>query len=128
MNYRFAFIFLSIFFFSVSYSQQKGYYRNPCIHQNTIIFTAEGDLWKYDINTGLSQRITTNDGLETDPIISPDGKQIVFTGQYEGVSELYIMNIDGGVPKRITYDFGSRYIHACSFTKDGKILYRTSAY
>ena len=128
MFYKLSLLFLCTFFFSNIYSQQKGYYRNPCIHQNTVIFTAEGDLWKYDINTGLSQRITTNNGLETDPIISPDGKQIVFTGQYEGISELYIMDINGGVPKRITYDFGSRFIHACSFTKDGKILYRTSAY
>src|SRR6478609_3684555 len=118
MNSRLTFIFCA-FFFSVGYGQQKGYYRNPCIHQNIIIFTAEGDLWKYDINTGLSQRITTNDGLETDPSISPDGKQIVFTGQYEGSSELYIMSINGGVPKRITYNFDGNATHACGWTKDG---------
>jgi tricorn protease len=27
--------------------QQKGYYRYPAIHGNIVIFTAEGDLWKY---------------------------------------------------------------------------------
>ncbi len=128
MLYRINFLFLFIFFFSISYGQQKGYYRNPCVYQNTVIFTAEGDLWKYDIGTGYTQRITTNNGLETDPCISRDGKQIVFTGQYEGNSELYIMNIDGGVPKRITYNFDGNVTHACGWTKDGKILYRTAAH
>jgi len=32
-------------------AQQKGYYRTPAIYQNIIVFTAEGDLWKYDIST-----------------------------------------------------------------------------
>jgi tricorn protease len=128
MTYKLSFTFFCILLFSIGYGQQKGYYRNPCIHQNTVIFTAEGDLWKYDIGTGYTARITTNDGLEVDPCISPDGKHIVFTGQYEGASDLYIMNIDGGVPRRITYDFGGPYTHACGWTKNGKILYRTIAY
>jgi tricorn protease len=37
------------------------------------------------------------------PKISPDGKTIAFTGQYDGNTEVYIMPIDGGVPKRLTY-------------------------
>ena len=66
--------------------------------------------------------------MEINPCISPDGKQVVFTGQYEGASELYIMDINGGVPKRITYDYAGNLIQACSWTKDGKIFYRTSKY
>lgn len=119
---------LFIFTFSIAYSQQKGYYRSPCIYQNTVVFTAEGDLWKYDISSGFTSRLTTNTGVEENPAFSPDGKQIVFKGQYEGVKELYVMNINGGVPKRITYDFDNRNIYSSGWTKDGKILYRTTAY
>ena len=111
----------------IVYSQQKGYYRAPCMYGNTVVFTAEGDLWKYDIGTGYTTRLTTHAGMETNPAISPDGSQVVFTGQYEGPTELYIMSINGGVPKRLTYDFdGGKYIS--EWTKDGKILYRTSSY
>ena len=127
MYYRLMLIFSCVWCLS-AYAQQKGYYRNPCIYQNLVIFTAEGDLWKYDIATGASARLTTNAGLEEDPCISPDGKQVVFNGQYEGTSELYLMNVDGGVPRRITYDFDGGYVQACGWTNDRKILYRTSAF
>ena len=111
-----------------SHAQQKGYYRKPAIYQNTVVFTAEGDLWKYDLTTGLTARLTTHEGLETDPLVSPDGKELVFTGQYEGVTELYAMPMEGGIPRRLTYDFDSYYLHPTGWTKDGKLLYRSSRY
>jgi len=121
-------LFACLFSFTIVYSQQKGYYRTPAINGNVIVFTAEGDLWKYDISSGFTSRLTTDKGLEINPCISPDGKQVAFTGQYEGASELYIMDMNGGVPRRITYDYAGNLIQAYSWTKDGKILYRTSAY
>lgn len=110
-----------------TYSQQKGYYRTPAIYQNTVVFTAEGDLWKYDIPSGLTSRLTTHPGVERNPLISPDGKQIVFAGQYEGANDLYIMNINGSVPKRLTYDFDGR-IKPAAWTPDGKIIYTSGRY
>ena len=82
-----------------SHTQHKGYYRTPAIYQNIVLFTAEGDLWKYDLGNGITTRLTTDQGMETFPVISPDGKQVVFSGQYEGISELNLMNLGGGVPK-----------------------------
>ena len=109
-------------------AQQKGYYRTPAIYKNTVVFTAEGDLWKYDLSTGFASRLTTHEGLEQYPLISPDGKMVYFTGEYEGSSELYCMPIDGGVPKRLTYDFDGYYMWATCFTNDGKVVYRTQRY
>ena len=108
-------------------AQQKGYYRTPSLYKNTVVFTAEGDLWKYDLSTGSTSRLTTHEGLETNPVISPDGKTVAFTGQYEGPNEIYTMPIDGGVPKRLTFnlDGGTR---PTSWTKDGHLIYATSAY
>ncbi|RWY53748.1 PD40 domain-containing protein [Mucilaginibacter gilvus] len=112
---------------SFSYAQQKGYYRTPALHGNTVVFTAEGDLWKYDIGTNLSTRLTTNDGVEQNPAISPDGKQLAFSGQYEGVSEVYLMDINGGVPRRLTYGLDNS-MFISGWTKDGKILYRSEGH
>ncbi|QXV67459.1 PD40 domain-containing protein [Mucilaginibacter sp. 21P] len=115
---------LALLAVSTSYGQQKGYYRTPALHQNTVIFTAEGDLWKYDLSSNQTSRLTTNDGVELNPAISPDGKQVAFLGQYEGTTEVYLMDINGGVPKRLTYELtGGQYISG--WTKDGKILYRS---
>jgi tricorn protease len=110
-----------------AFAQQKGYYRTPAIYQNTVVFTAEGDLWKYDITSGITSRLTTHSGVERNPVISPDGKQIVFFGQYEGASDLYVMDINGSVPKRLTYDFDGRIKPVC-WTNDGKIIYNSSRY
>ncbi len=119
---------LSVLSICTVQAQEKGYYRTPAIYRNTIVFTAEGDLWKYDISSGATARLTTHPGMETDPVISPDGKTIVFLGQYEGASELYSMPIDGGIPKRLTYELGGRSLHIAGWSPDGKIIYRTNRY
>ena len=119
MKYLISINLLLILFVNTVFAQQKGYYRTPCIYQNTIVFTAEGDLWKYDMTSKVTSRLTTNPGVERSPLISPDGKQIVFVGQYEGASDLYLMNINGSVPKRLTYDFDGR-IRPAAWTSDGK--------
>lgn len=118
-------ILLLICIAQISFAQQKGYYRTPAIHNQTVAFTAEGDLWKFDMATGQSQRLTTHHGVESEPVFSPDGLRIVFTGELEGSPELYEMPVKGGVPKRLTYENG-RGIKAIAWMKDGKILYTTS--
>jgi len=110
---------------AIVYGQQKGYYRSPAIHNNTVVFTAEGDLWEYNLTNNATVRLTTDAGVETNPAISPDGKQLAFLGQYEGATDIYLVDINGGVPKRLTYDYGGLFISG--WTKDGKILYSTGA-
>lgn len=127
MPVRFYLSLIGLFACISLHAQQKGYYRTPAIAGNSVVFTAEGDLWKYDLNAGTTARITTNGGVETNPVISADGKKLAFLGQYEGPQEIYIMDINGGVPRRLTYDYG-RGIQLSGWTNDGKILYRTSIY
>ena len=82
----------------------EGYYRYPDIHENKVVFSAEGDLWTVDLSGGLAQRLTTHDEDETFPAISPDGKTIAFSASYEGPTEVYTMPITGGLPFRWTYE------------------------
>ena len=42
-----------------------GYYRFPAIHGDTVVFTAEGDLWKVAAAGGVAQRLTTHPGEES---------------------------------------------------------------
>jgi tricorn protease len=103
--------------------QQKGYYRFPAIHGNDLIFTAEGDLWRFNLSTNETKRLTTNHGMESHASISPDGKWVTFIGQYEGPSEVYVLPIDGDTPKRLTYEEGTPIVY--QWTQDGQILYST---
>ena len=100
-----------------------GYYRYPAIHDTTIVFTAEGDLWTIGLGGGVARRLTSGRGEEGDASISPDGATIAFTGQYEGPAEVYTMPIAGGLPERRTWD-GARDV-VVGWTPDGRVLYST---
>tara|TARA_Y100000816_G_C26107134_1_gene588687 strand:- start:1464 stop:4760 length:3297 start_codon:yes stop_codon:yes gene_type:complete len=104
----------------------EGYYQNPNIHNNTIVFVAEGDLWTVPLSGGLAQRITTHPEEENFPSISPDGKTIAFSASYEGPLEVYTMPVEGGIPKRWTYERDASVTN--SWTPDGKVIYNTRAY
>lgn len=103
-----------------------GYYRTPAIRGDTVVFTAEGDLWKVGAEGGTASRLTTHPSLETNPAISPDGKWVAFTASYEGPSEVYAMPIDGGTPTRCTYEGGGATV--VGWTPNGRILYTTGKY
>src|SRR6185295_5675330 len=77
-----------------------GYYRQPAIHGDTIVFVSEGDLWKVGIAGGTATRLTSHPGEETTPAISPDGATVAFVGAYEGPADVYTMPLSGGLPTR----------------------------
>ncbi|HXP61004.1 MAG TPA: S41 family peptidase [Dongiaceae bacterium] len=103
-----------------------GYYRFPAIHDDTVIFTAEGDLWKVAASGGAASRLTSHPGFEANAAISPDGHFVAFSGQYEGPVEVYVMPVAGGLPVRLTYE-GQRAL-VVGWTPDGRVLYTTSRY
>lgn len=109
-----------------SQTPNRGYYRFPAIHGQTVVFTTEGDLWEVGIEGGLARRLTAHPGDETHAAFSPDGKTIAFSADYEGPTEVYTMPAAGGLPTRRTYD-GSKAT-VVGWTPDGKILYATRRY
>ena len=119
-------LFTIIFSFSVFAGSREGYYRYPSIKGDKIVFTSEGDLWSVGINGGSAVRLTTGRGMEYHAAISPDGRMIAFSGQYEGPTEVYVMPVEGGAPKRLTFDGYNDIV--IGWTNDGKIIYSTSIY
>ncbi|MBC7621808.1 MAG: PD40 domain-containing protein, partial [Aeromicrobium sp.] len=103
---------------------QAGYFRQPAIQGETVIFVAEGDLWRVPVTGGAAQRLTTNAAEESLPRISADGKLVAFTARYEGPAEVYVMPTSGGLPTRLTYEGDNARVQG--FTPDGKVLYTTA--
>jgi tricorn protease len=77
--------------------------RFPAIYNNQIVFTYAGDLYTVPADGGTARKLTNHDGYEMFARFSPDGKTLAFTAQYDGNTEVYTMDSQGGVPKRITY-------------------------
>jgi tricorn protease len=77
--------------------------RFPAIYDNQLVFTYAGDLYTVSSDGGIARKLTNHNGYEMFARFSPDGKTLAFTGQYDGNTEIYIMNSQGGVPKRVTF-------------------------
>ncbi|MCA3040584.1 MAG: PD40 domain-containing protein, partial [Rhodocyclaceae bacterium] len=105
-------------------SAQAGYYRQATIQGDTVVFVAEGDLWRVPVTGGAAQRLTTHLAEESLPRISVDGKLVAFTARYEGPAEVYVMPTSGGLPTRLTHEGDNARVQG--FTPDGKVLYTTA--
>jgi len=64
------------------------------------------DLYRMDISTGKSTRLTSSPSIETAPSFSPDGQQIVFESDRSGTQQLYVMPAAGGEARRISFGQG----------------------
>ncbi|AVP98527.1 peptidase S41 [Ahniella affigens] len=100
---------------------ETGFYRFPNAWHDTVVFTAEGDLWKVARSGGSAQRLTTHPAEESDARVSPDGQWIAFMASYDSAAEAYVMPIAGGSPKRLSFD-GAR-IWLQGWTPNGEVLY-----
>ncbi|HEX3552733.1 MAG TPA: PDZ domain-containing protein [Thermoanaerobaculia bacterium] len=75
----------------------------PDICKDTIAFTYGGDVWIAGAQGGAARRLTSGEGDEVFPKFSPDCKWIAFTGQYTGTRQVYVIPVDGGTPRQLTF-------------------------
>lgn len=88
---------------SFTSSQEAKLLRFPAVNGSQVVFCYAGDLYTVSPNGGLARKLTSHQGYETFPRFSHDGRQIAFTGQDDGNTEVFIIPSAGGEPKRITY-------------------------
>jgi tricorn protease len=77
--------------------------RFPDINSNLVAFVYAGDIWTVNSAGGDARRLTSHEGMELFPKISPDGNWIAFSAEYSGTRQVYIMPADGGKPKQLTF-------------------------
>ena len=120
-----AFVLLNVTLASHAQTAPVTLFQNPTINKTDIVFSYAGDLWSVSRRGGDAKRLTTGVGVENDPIFSPDGTWLAFTGEYDGNVDIYVMSASGGVPKRLTYHPGAD--RAIGWTPDGKRVLFASA-
>jgi tricorn protease len=101
------------------------YFRYPDINGNRIVFSAESDLWVVSDQGGIARRLTTHPGNEFFAHFSPDGKQIAFSGQYDGNTDVFVIPAEGGEPHRLTWHPASDQV--LGWTPDGaSVIFRSN--
>jgi tricorn protease len=100
LGFFFCFLLISTATFAAKESRLLRY---PDIKGDKIVFVYAGDLWTVSKTGGNALRLTTHQGLETNPYFSPDGKWIAFNAEYDGNTDVFIIPSEGGEPIRLTY-------------------------
>ena len=104
MRLRWPFCFL-LLAFCINNGKAQGtrLLRQPSLSEQHIAFVYGADLWITDRTGGEARRITSTPAVESDPHFSPDGRWIAFTSDRTGSNSVYIVSIDGGTPKRLSW-------------------------
>jgi Tol biopolymer transport system component len=90
----------------------------------SVIGTAgdESDIWLFDVDRGVKSRITYDSADEIDPLLSPDGKRVVFSsrrGQRKGV---YLKTIESTAAPELLLEEDQWTKVPLSFSPDGHHL------
>jgi len=102
---KLVFMFLAVtLLFSYGYSiDDARLLRYPDINTDVVVFVYAGDIWTVPAAGGNATRLTSHEGLELFPKISPDKKWIAFSAEYPGTRQIFVIPINGGTPKQLTY-------------------------
>ncbi|HPM88181.1 MAG TPA: hypothetical protein PKX27_09365, partial [Bacteroidales bacterium] len=96
----------------------------PAVSKDRIAFIYAEDLWIANTDGTNPKRLTVDEGIESDPMFSPDGSLIAFSAQYDGNTDVFTIPADGGVPKRLTWHPGNDIVRG--FSPDGANVLFTS--
>ncbi|MCL9998763.1 MAG: S41 family peptidase [Erythrobacter sp.] len=103
---------------------EEGYYQHPVASGDVLVFVSEGDLWRTGRNGGVAVRLTNDEGEETEPAISPDGRMIAFTASYDSDRDIYVMPVAGGRPRRLTFE--GTAVRTIGWTPEGRVIYSSA--
>ena len=86
-----------------------------------IAFTYKGNIYTVPAEGGKASQITSNQAYDTDPIWTPDGKEIIFASYREKSKDIYKVSAQGGTPVRLTSHPGNET--PLTVLEDGSIIF-----
>ena len=99
----------------------RSYLRFPHLHETTLVFVAENDVWTAPLAGGRAYRLTADGVPAAHPRISPDGTRVAWTSWRAGAPEVHVSDLDGGGVRRLTY-WADHRARAAGWTPDGEVL------
>lgn len=88
--------------------------RQPTISAQHVAFSYANNLWVTARDGGDARRLTSFQGVTSNPKFSPDGSMLAFSGQYGGNTDVYVVPVAGGEPRRLTWHPGADLVQGWS--------------
>jgi tricorn protease len=108
----------------VSFAAPPLLLRNPSISTDKVAFLYAGDIWTAPRDGGAARRLTSEGTIDSGPYFSPDGGRIAYSAKIAGAEDVYLIDANGGIPKRLTWHPEGNY--ATGWTADGSsVLFAT---
>ena len=85
------------------------------VYSSTV--TGHMDLWAMNADGSNQRQLTANSRNNTQPVLTRDGRYLIFTSDRSGTSNIWRMDVDGSHPRQLTSGSGEGYPHS---TPDGK--------
>lgn len=79
------------------------------------------DIFVLDVDHRLTHNLTRSEGMDSSPAWSPDGRYIAFESWRSGMRSVYVMDANGGNPRRLTGHTGASE-YAPWWTADGTAI------
>ncbi|MBL8234330.1 MAG: PD40 domain-containing protein [Bryobacterales bacterium] len=86
-----------------------------------IAFVSGGEIWRVAVNGGDASLLVSHPADESRPLYSPDGKRLAFVSSRTGGGDIYVLTLDTGELKRLTFGDGREQVDAWS--RDGQWIY-----
>lgn len=103
----------------------SSYLRFPTLRGDHLVFVHDDDLWSTTLDGGVARRLTTSRAHVSHPRLSPDGRWIAYVAADEGARDAYLVDADGGPPRRLTWDGDVAAV--CGWSGDATVVVASSA-
>jgi tricorn protease len=77
--------------------------RFPQPFGGNIVFVADGNIWVVSKSGGTALRMTSAQGQDMFPRVSPDGRWIAYTEASKAGTDIWVVPTSGGPARRLTY-------------------------
>src|SRR5216110_2362350 len=108
-------------------SAAQPYFTEPALSPDgaEIAFVSGGDIWTVPAAGGDARLLVSHPANESRPLYSPDGRRLAFISTRTGNGDIYVLTLDTGELKRLTFDDSNDQLDAWS--ADGKWIYFSSS-
>lgn len=93
----------------------------PAPDRQEIAFVSGGDIWRVSSRGGEASLLVSHTAHESRPLYSPDGKHLAFVSTRTGDGDIYLLALDTGEVKRITFTDTPEHLDAWS--RDSQWIY-----